>query len=86
VHSYLTAVSVGIVDGEVLLDLDYGEDSRADVDMNFVVTAAGRFIEVQGTAEGASFSREQLAAMTELALKGTAALAEEQRKVLGELS
>ncbi len=86
VHNYLTAVSVGIVDGEVLLDLDYGEDSRADVDMNFVVTAAGRFIEVQGTAEGASFSREQLAAMTELALKGTAALAEEQKKVLGELS
>lgn len=86
VKDYLTAVSVGIVDGEALLDLDYGEDARAEVDMNFVVTADGRFIEVQGTAEGSPFSREQLAVMTALALKGAAALAVEQKKVLGELN
>lgn len=83
---YLSAVSVGIVDGEALLDLDYGEDSQAEVDMNFVATAGGLFIEVQGTAEGAPFRREQLSAMTDLALKGTSLLTEKQINILGELS
>ncbi len=54
------AVSVGIVDGSLLLDLDYSEDSRAEVDMNVVMTGSGRFIEVQGTAEGLPFSRGEL--------------------------
>jgi len=83
---YLAAVSVGIVGGEALLDLDYEEDSHADVDMNFVATAGGLFIEVQGTAEGAPFRQDQLLAMTDLALKGTSLLAEKQKDVLGGLS
>jgi ribonuclease PH len=66
----VAAVSVGIVDGELVLDLPYAEDSRAEVDMNVVATAAGRLVEIQGTAEGGVFSPEQLAAMTELALRG----------------
>ncbi len=85
VKDYLSAVSVGIVAGEALLDLDYEEDARAEVDMNFVLTADGRFIEVQGTAEGTPFSRTQLVAMTDLALKGTALLTAAQKKILGEL-
>ena len=86
VKDFLAAVSVGIVDGEVVLDLDYDEDSRAEVDMNFVVTAAGLFIEVQGTSEKAPFRRDQLLAMTDLALKGIDILAARQKQVLGELT
>jgi ribonuclease PH len=86
VTDYLAAVSVGIVAGEALLDLDYREDSQAEVDMNFVVTGDGRFIEVQGTAERAPFSREQLQAMMTLGLQGAATLAQEQKKILGELN
>lgn len=86
VQNYIAAVSVGIVDGNALLDLDYHEDARAEVDMNFVTIADGRFVEVQGTAEGTPFSREQLASMTDLALKGTAELTVRQRLVLGELN
>ena len=86
VKNYLSAVSVGIVAGEALLDLDYEEDSHADVDMNFVATAEGLFIEVQGTAEGNPFRRDQMLAMTDLALKGIATLTEKQKQVLGELS
>jgi ribonuclease PH len=70
----VAAVSVGIVDGEIVLDLPYAEDSRAEVDMNVVATGSGRLVEVQGTAEGGVFSPEQLAAMTALALRGTAEL------------
>ncbi len=80
----VAAVSVGIVGGEVCLDLPYEEDARAEVDMNVVATGSGRFIEVQGTGEGGTFSTEQLAALTDLALAGIAQLTEFQRQVLGE--
>jgi len=64
------AVSVGVVDGECLLDLDYSEDSRAETDMNVVMTGSGRFIEVQGTAERAPFAKAELDQMLELARDG----------------
>jgi ribonuclease PH len=67
----VAAVSVGIVDAEIVLDLPYAEDSHAEVDMNIVATGNGRLVEVQGTAEGGVFSPEQLASMTALALRGT---------------
>lgn len=66
----VAAVSVGIVDGEPLLDLDYQEDSGAEVDMNFVMTSSSRFVEVQGTAEAEPFSIEQMDAMRGLAMAG----------------
>lgn len=71
----VAAVSVGLVDGEVVLDLPYEEDSRAEVDMNIVATGGGRFVEVQGTAEQGTFSPAQLAEMTGLAQGGIATLA-----------
>ncbi len=80
---YVSAVSVGVVAGELLLDLDYSEDSRAEVDMNFVMTGAGRFIEVQGTAESVPFDRDRLNAMTDLAGQGIAELTRRQREILG---
>ncbi len=70
----VSAISAGIVDGVPLLDLNYQEDSRADVDMNFVVTGTGDFVEVQGTAETRAFTGEELDAMKNLALKGCAEL------------
>jgi ribonuclease PH len=76
------AVSVGIVDGEVLLDLDYAEDSGADVDMNVVMTGGGRLIEVQATAERRSFSREQLDELVELASGGIERIAAIQREAI----
>jgi ribonuclease PH len=80
----VAAVSVGVVDGEVRLDLPYEEDARADVDMNVVATGQGRFIEVQGTGEGATFSVDELHAMTELAMRGTRELGRIQLAALGE--
>jgi len=80
----VAAVSVGIVDGEVRLDLPYEEDARAEVDMNVVATGSGRFIEVQGTGEGATFTREQLDAMTDLAMRGIDALTIVQSKALAD--
>jgi ribonuclease PH len=74
----VAAVSVGLVDGRVVLDLPYEEDARAEVDMNVVATGRGRFVEVQGTAEQGTFSPEQLAEMTRLALAGIAELTREQ--------
>jgi ribonuclease PH len=79
----VAAISVGIVDGEPLLDLAYEEDSRAEVDMNFVLTGSNQFIEVQATAEHKPFTDEQLAAMTVLARKGVHELVEIQKSVLG---
>jgi ribonuclease PH len=70
----LAAISVGLVDGELLLDLDYSEDSRAEVDMNVVADSGGRFIEVQGTGERTPFDRGRLDGMLDLALAGTARL------------
>lgn len=78
----IAAVSVGICKGEPLLDLDYKEDSQAQTDMNVVMTQAGEFIEVQGTAEGQVFSETQLQAMLRLANKGIAELIALQRQVL----
>lgn len=75
----IAAVSVGIVDGEPLLDLDYLEDVRADVDMNIVMTGTGRFVEVQGSGEEATFDKSQLMAMISLGEKGIAELTRLQR-------
>ena len=80
----VAAISVGIVNGEICLDLPYEEDARAEVDMNVVATGAGRFIEVQGTGEGGTFSPEDLVGLTELALRGIAELTGLQRKALSE--
>jgi ribonuclease PH len=79
----VAAVSVGIVNGEVVLDLPYVEDSKADVDMNVVGDESGKLIEVQGTAEHATFDRRQLDAMLDLAMAGIAQLAAAQRKAAG---
>ena len=78
----VAAISVGVVNGEICLDLPYEEDARAEVDMNVVATGAGRFIEVQGTGEGGTFSPQELAELTELALRGIAELTGLQRQVL----
>jgi len=78
----VAAVSVGIVEGQMLLDLDYPEDSQCDTDMNVVMTGSGTLVEVQGTAEGAAFTREQLDAMLDLAGAGIARLVAAQRAVL----
>ena len=78
------AVSVGIVDAVPVLDLDYAEDFRAEVDMNVVMTGSGRFVEVQGTAEGMAFSRSELDEMLGLAQSGIAGLLSEQQVVLAE--
>ena len=76
-------MSVGIVDGTPLLDLNYEEDSIAEVDMNVVMNDRGEFAEIQGTAEGKTFSREELAKLLELAQKGISQLIEKQKEVLG---
>ena len=78
----VAAVSVGVVGGEVLLDLDYSEDSRAAVDLTVVATAEGELIEVQGAAEAAPFRRETLNELLDVALGGIATLAARQRAVL----
>ncbi|WP_269440040.1 ribonuclease PH [Arthrobacter sp. zg-Y916] len=78
----VAAVSVGIIDGVPMLDLPYVEDVRAETDMNVVVTGSGKFVEVQGTAEGAPFDRAELDALLDLALLGTSELAEIQRRTL----
>lgn len=78
----VAAVSVGVVDQTALLDLAYTEDVRAETDMNVVVTGSGKFVEVQGTAEGAPFDRDELNQLLDLALHGTAKLSEIQRVAL----
>ena len=82
----VAAVSVGLLGSEILLDLPYEEDSRADVDLNVVATGAGRLVEVQGTGEGATFEPAQLTEMTALALRGTRQLIERQREALEQHS
>ena len=79
---FVSAVSVGIVDGEPVLDLEYVEDSRADTDMNVVLSEDGSFIEIQGTAEGNTFTDRELFKMIELAQKGGAELISLQKRVL----
>lgn len=78
----VSAISVGIIDGVPMLDLAYTEDVRAETDMNVVVTGGGKFIEVQGTAEGAPFDREELNLLLDLALAGNASLAKIQAQAL----
>lgn len=83
-RDYVAAVSVGIVDGAPALDLDYIEDSNAEVDMNIVMTGSGRFIEVQGTAEGAPFDNKKLNSLLRLARSGIKKMISAQKKVLGK--
>jgi len=85
-RDFVAAVSVGIVDGEIMLDLCYEEDSRADVDMNFVMTAGRKLVEVQATAEHQVFDEHQLAKMISLAGQGVQALIAKQQAVLGKLT
>src|SRR5882672_1682732 len=82
---YVAATSVGIVDGEALLDLAYEDDSRAEVDMNIVETGDGRFVEVQGTAEAMPFGRDALLNLLSLADHGIKQLVEKQRALVGHL-
>ncbi|RLA98186.1 MAG: ribonuclease PH [Deltaproteobacteria bacterium] len=84
VKSQIAAVSVGIVDENLLLDLNYEEDSQADVDMNVVMTGEGRIIEIQGTAEGDPFSQDQMEGLMGLAKKGIEVLIEKQREALSD--
>src|SRR5437667_1180886 len=86
VKDFIAAVSVGIVDGEPLLDLSYEEDSRADVDMNFVMTAGNKFVEVQATAEHQVFDDKQLENMIALARHGLRSLLAKQQSVLKSLA
>jgi ribonuclease PH len=81
----IAAVSVGIIDGEVRLDLHYDEDSRAEVDMNLVMTGSGRFVEVQGTAESQPFAADQLQRMLAIGSEGIRSLRQAQREALGDL-
>jgi ribonuclease PH len=80
---FLSAISAGVVDGTTVLDLDYGEDSNAEVDLNLVMSESGRFIEIQGTAEKAPFSDEQLKEMLDLGRKGCLELIQAQKDALG---
>jgi ribonuclease PH len=84
-HDYVAAISVGQVKGELLLDLAYSEDSQADVDMNVIMTGAGRLIEVQGTAEKEPFSRDELNIMLDLAQEGIVNLVKAQKDLLGDI-
>jgi ribonuclease PH len=83
VRERVAAVSVGIVDGELRLDLDYAEDSSAQVDMNVVATERGGLVEVQGTAEGDPFPRDDLDRLLDLALSGIEGLLAAQKRALG---
>jgi ribonuclease PH len=86
IRDYVAAISVGIVDGEVLLDLAYEEDSRADVDMNVVMTAGNKIVELQATAEHQVFDDAQLAKMMSLARQGIQSLIARQQALLGKLT
>lgn len=83
-HGQVAAISVGIYNGEPVLDLDYAEDSNAETDMNIVMNEAGGFIEVQGTAEGHAFREEELQAMLALARKGISEIVQAQQDALGD--
>ncbi|MDP2023010.1 MAG: ribonuclease PH [Hydrogenophaga sp.] len=83
IRDHVAAISVGILQGKPLLDLEYVEDSACDTDMNVVMTGAGHFVEVQGTAEGVAFSRKEMDALLALAEKGVAELVALQKQSLG---
>jgi len=86
VKDFISAISIGVVNGTVLLDLDYAEDSTAEVDMNIVMTRGEKLVEIQGTAEQIPFSRDQLNAMIDVATKGIRGLTEKQKKLIGEIN
>ena len=86
VNNFVAAVSAGIIGAEVLLDLDYEEDSKADVDMNIVMTDSGNFIEIQGTAEGEPFDNKMMNNIIGVAKKGIKELISVQKKVLGKVA
>ena len=81
---HVAAVSVGVYQGQPVLDLDYPEDSACDTDMNVVMTGAGGFVEIQGTAEGAPFSREEMAQLLALAEQGITELVALQKAALAD--
>jgi len=85
VKDFVAAISVGIVNGELFLDLSYEEDSKAEVDMNVVMTGKGEFIEIQGTAERKSFNKDQMDRMLGLAKKGIEELVDTQRNLLKDI-
>jgi ribonuclease PH len=84
VDEYLAGVSVGVVDGEILLDLNYEEDNKADVDMNVAMTESGDFVEIQSSGEEATFSRDELDRLTDRAAQGILELIEKQKSILNE--
>lgn len=86
VTDYIAATSVGRLKGELILDLCYEEDSAAEVDMNVVMTGSGRFVEVQGTGEEASFTRQDMDSMIDLAARGISALISSQKEALGDIA
>jgi ribonuclease PH len=83
IRDFVAAVSVGIVEGTPLLDLEYTEDSACDTDMNIVMTGAGHYVELQGTAEGVAFTRTELDQLTTLGQQGIAQLVQYQKAALG---
>jgi ribonuclease PH len=83
INDFIAAISVGVYHGHPLLDLDYTEDAQCDTDMNVVMTGAGGFVEIQGTAEGAAFSRAEMNSLLDLAQKGIGELIGYQRAALG---
>ncbi|MGB6607812.1 MAG: ribonuclease PH [Atribacterota bacterium] len=85
IKDYIGAVSAGIVDGEILLDLNFEEDSHAQVDLNMVMTEKGEVIEIQGTAEGKPFSKRNLKELIQLAETGIKQIIEEEKNILGEI-
>lgn len=82
-HGQIAAISVGIYQGEPVCDLDYAEDSNAETDMNVIMNEAGGFIEIQGTAEGHAFKREEMDALLNLAISGIEEIQQAQRDILG---
>ena len=82
VKDSIAAISVGKVDGEILLDLDYEEDSKAEVDMNVVMTGGGKFVEIQGTAEGGVFTKKEMDRLMKIAQTGIRPLTRIQKKSL----
>ncbi len=82
-RDHVAAVSVGLYQGVAVLDLDYPEDSECDTDMNVVMTGSGHFVEIQGTAEGAAFTRSEMNALLELASTGIAELVQRQKQAVG---
>jgi ribonuclease PH len=80
----VAAVSVGIIDGEMVLDLSYEEDSKAEVDMNVAMTGSGLLVEIQGTAESKPFNKDELSLMINLAQEGILRLIAKQKEILAE--